>query len=271
MFPDIKIFDKVITWYSIMAILGILVCGYYIIRLSKKKKIDDNQVIIILLIAAIGVLVGSHILYGLTNIDLIKIFIKKFYKIDSFKLFIDCIIEIFGGSVFYGGLIGGLFFAFIYMKRKKLNIDIVSDLLTPIIPLFHIFGRIGCFLSGCCYGIESKIGFTYKHSMIELANGINRFPIQLVEASYNLILFILLTIFYKKEKFRGKLLYIYLILYPIGRFIFEFFRGDTYRGFIFGISTSQFISILLLIFSIIMLIIKRKKVRNEVNPVLDTL
>jgi len=259
MFPDIKIFDKVITWYSVMAIIGILVCGWYIIRFSKKRKIDDNQIIIILLISAIGVLVGSHILYGLTNIDLIIIFIKNFHKINSFKLFMDCIIEIFGGSVFYGGLIGGLVFAYIYMKRKKLNISLFSDLLTPIIPLFHVFGRIGCFLSGCCYGVESKIGFTYKHSLMELANNVNRFPIQLVEASYNLILFIILTVFNKKGKFKGKILYLYLILYPVGRFIFEFFRGDEYRGFIFGLSTSQFISILLLIFSVSMLIIEQTK------------
>ncbi|MBR6690961.1 MAG: prolipoprotein diacylglyceryl transferase [Bacilli bacterium] len=259
MFPDIKIFDKVISWYSIMAIIGIIVSGWYTIRVCKKKKIDDNQVIIILLIAAIGVLIGSHILYGLTKFDFLIKFIKNFHKIDSFKLFFDCIIEIFGGSVFYGGLIGGLISAYSYMKIKKIDIQFFSDLLTPVIPLFHIFGRIGCFLSGCCYGIESKIGFTYKYSLMELSNHVNRFPIQLVEASYNLILFIVLTVFYNKGKFKGKLLYIYLILYPIGRFIFEFFRGDYYRGFIFGISTSQFISILLLIFSVIMLLIKRKK------------
>lgn len=259
MIPDIKIFDKIISWYSIMAIIGILFCGWYVIKLCKKRKIDDNQIIILLLIAAIGVLAGSHLLYGLTNFDLIVTFIRNFHKIDSFKLFLDCIIEIFGGSVFYGGLIGGLISAYIYIKVKKLDMEFFSDLLTPIIPLFHIFGRIGCFLSGCCYGIESKIGFTYKHSMMELANNVNRFPIQLIEALYNLILFIVLTIFYKKGKFKGKLIYIYLILYPIGRFIFEFFRGDEYRGFIFGLSTSQFISVILLIFSIVMLMIKRKK------------
>lgn len=259
MFPDIKIFNKIISWYSVMAILGILFCGWYIVKFCKKRKIDDNQIIIILLIAAVGVLVGSHVLYGLTNFDLIITFVKNFHKIDSFKLFIDCIIEIFGGSVFYGGLIGGLLSAYIYMKIKKLDLNLLSDLLTPIIPLFHMFGRIGCFLSGCCYGIESKLGFTYKYSLMESANNVNRFPIQLVEASYNLILFILLTILYKKGKFKDKLLYIYLILYPIGRFIFEFFRGDEYRGFIFGLSTSQFISILLLIFSISVLIIKQIK------------
>lgn len=259
MFPSINVFGKVISMYNIMVIIGIIFCFLYVIYICKKKNIDDNKIIKVLLIGFIGVFIGGHLLYAITRIDLIVLFIHKIDRVDSFKLFIDCMHEIFGGSVFYGGLIGGLIASYIYIKKAKLDIDIVSDLSAPLIPLFHTFGRIGCFLTGCCYGIESKIGFTYKHSLMELANGVNRFPIQLVEASYNLMLFIILTIFYNKRKFKGKLIYVYLILYSIGRFIFEFFRGDEYRGFILRLSTSQFISIILLIYSATILIIKQKK------------
>ena len=259
MFPSINIFNKEISMYTIMIIIGVIVFGIYIVKICKLKKIDDNKIKTLLLISSIGVLIGSHLLYALTKIDLILLFISKIHIVNSFKLLIVCLLEIFGGSVFYGGLIGGLITAYIYMKNKKMNINIISDLCTPIIPLFHYYGRIGCFLVGCCYGIESKFGFTYKNSLNELANHVSRFPIQLVESFSNLILFIILYIFYKKEKFKGKLIYIYLISYSILRFIFEFFRGDSYRGFIFGLSTSQFISVLLLIFSIILLIVKRKK------------
>ena len=82
---------------------------------------------------------------------------------------------------------------------EKMDMKKTTDFLAPIIPLFHFFGRIGCFLSGCCYGIESKIGFTYKYSLVESANNVNRFPIQLVEVSYNMIIFVVLTILYKKS------------------------------------------------------------------------
>lgn len=259
MFPDIKIFDKVISWYSVMALIGIFFCGWYVLRICKRKKIDDNEIIISLLISSIGVIVGSHLLYAITKMDLIVEFIKNISKISSFKVIFNYLIQIFGGSVFYGGLIGGLIAFNIYAKRKKIDKNLFSDLLTPIIPLFHTFGRIGCFLSGCCFGVRSKVGFMYKHSAIEVANNVNRFPIQLVEATYNLILFLILNYFYKKKKFKGKLIYIYLILYPVGRFIFEFFRGDTYRGFLFGLSTSQIISLILLVYSLFMLIIKRNK------------
>ena len=60
-----------------------------------------------------------------------------------------------------------------------------------------------------------------------------------------LILFIVLWRLLEAKKQKGRLFLIYLLIYPVGRFILEFFRGDEYRGFIFGLSTSQFISILL--------------------------
>lgn len=259
MIPYITLFNKQITMYAIMAIVGILICGFFACYLIKKKNEDTNNMIELLLVAAIGILLGGHILYGITNINYIILVIDNFHKITSFQMLIEIIINLFGGSVFYGGLIGGIILGSIYIKKKKLNQKIYTDICAIIIPLFHMFGRIGCFLSGCCYGIESEIGFTYHNAIIESANNVNRFPIQLVEASYNLILFVLLYTLYKKEKLKGKLIYLYLILYAIARFVFEFFRGDTYRGFLFYLSTSQIISLIILILVPIIGIIEKKK------------
>lgn len=263
MVPNINILGKEITAYIIMALLGALITGFFACYLTKKENKNVNDTIIILLIAVLGVLIGGHLLYGITNMnELIKL-ITHFNKLRGFKAFISVLGIIFGGQVFYGGLIGGLIAGSIYISKKKLDKVFYFDLGAVTIPLFHFFARIGCFLSGCCYGIESSIGFKYKHSMIESANGVNRFPIQLVESGYNLLIFILLYILYKKEILKGKLLYLYLILYSVARFIFEFFRGDDYRGFLFGLSTSQIISIVLFVFATVMLIIKQKKISNE--------
>ena len=95
--------------------------------------------------------------------------------------------------------------------------------------------------------------------MIESANHVHRFPIQLVEAGFNLILFSVLLTLYKKERINGKLIYIYLLSYSVARFFFEFLRGDDYRGFLFGLSTSQIISILIIIFVGIIIVYKRIK------------
>ena len=258
MFPYFVLFSKQISMYTVMALIGGFLSGYIACKLIKKRGYNDNNMIVLLLISVIGVIVGGHILYGITNINKLYLFIIHIGNTPDIKTFFLALADIFGGSVFYGGLIGGILAGFIYIKKKKLPIDIFSDIATIIIPLFHFFGRIGCFLVGCCYGVESHIGFTYHHSLIETANHVNRFPIQLVEATYNLGLFFLLFYLYKKDKFKGKLLGLYLIIYPVGRFIFEFFRGDEYRGFLFGLSTSQIISILLLFVGIFILIRKEK-------------
>ena len=106
MFPYVTIFNKTVTSYAIMTSIGILVCLYYCIRVGKKQKIDDNILISIALIGALGAFIGMHLLYGLVNINLIKIVIKNIDKIDSFSTFINVIKLIFGGGVFYGGLFG---------------------------------------------------------------------------------------------------------------------------------------------------------------------
>lgn len=258
MFPYFVLFGKQISMYTVMTLFGVFSSGYIACKLTKKRGYDDNNMIVLLLIAAIGVAIGGHLLYGITNINKLYLFIIHIGNTPDIKTFFLALADIFGGSVFYGGLIGGMLAGYIYLKKKKLPMNIFTDIATIIIPLFHFFGRIGCFLVGCCYGVESDIGFTYHHSLIESANHVNRFPIQLVEAVYNLGLFFLLYYLLKNNKLKGKLLGLYLIIYPIGRFIFEFFRGDEYRGFLFGLSTSQIISVLLLIFGIFLLLKKEK-------------
>ena len=259
MIPYVNIFGKQISMYLIMTMIGIFASGPFAINEAKKKGKDSNEILVILLISAIGLFIGGHFLYGITNINILYKAIIHFNRIKSIKQFIDIFIYIFGGQVFYGGLIGGLLTACFYMKKKKCDSKLYFDIGAFTIPLFHFFARIGCFLSGCCYGVESHIGLKYNHSIVEIANGVNRFPIQLVESLFNLLLFIFIYILYKKEKLKGNLIYLYLSLYAIARFIFEFFRGDYYRGFLFGLSTSQIISLLILLFVIIGLIIKKVK------------
>lgn len=250
------IFDKQITSYTIMAIIGVLVSGVIASHLISKETKNDNDMINLLLISSVGVLLGGHILYGLTNIQLIIITFRNLHMIKTFADFIDVIINIFGGSVFYGGLLGGLLFGYGYLKKKKLNIKLYSDICAIIIPLFHFFGRIGCFLVGCCYGIESKLGIMYTHSLVESANHVRRLPIQLIEAGFNFTLFLFLYYLYTKNKGNGKLLRLYLGIYAVGRFVFEFFRGDDYRGFLLGLSTSQVISALIILYLLITLVKK---------------
>lgn len=258
MFPYFIVFGKEISTYIIASLVGVFASGIFAYQSAKKRSIDEIEMIIMLLTAAAGGILGSHLLYGLVNYGYIVILFNNLDKITSFSMLLNCLKEIFGGAVFYGGLIGGIIAGYVYAKKKKLEIHKYADISAVSIPLIHSFGRIGCFLGGCCYGKECSIGFIYTDSLIISANGVRRFPIQLLESSLNLILFFLLVFFLRKGLFSGKLIYVYLCTYPVIRFTLEFWRGDVIRGFIFGISTSQFISILLFVFAVFNLLYKKE-------------
>lgn len=245
MFPSFELFGKEISMYLVMSLVGMFAAGLFACYWAKKKSLSVDSVIVILLWSAVGVLVGGHVLYGITNIQYIPVVVEYIGKYDDFGDFFKDVVYIFGGSVFYGGLLGGMFAAWIYMRRKKLPMRRYTDVIAPAVPLFHAFGRVGCFCGGCCYGIESDFGFTSTHSLVPTGDGVSRFPVQLLESGLNLALFVVLAILLKKNVAKGKLLEIYLLSYAVIRFSDEFLRGDTYRGFVFGLSTSQFISLLI--------------------------
>ena len=257
MIPNIEFAGNVISWYQILILCGIFTAGIHGC-LSARKEHDYSEFIILCMFIFIGVLVGGPILYAIVNYQIIIDIVQNIDRIDSFQRFSSAILLIFGGTVFYGGLIGGLTACFIVIKKKN-KYRCYLDILAVNIPLFHAFGRIGCFLSGCCYGIESRIGFVYNHSLIESANGVNRFPVQLLEASLNFMLFFVLRYLYNKEKFKDNLLYVYLSLYATLRFFLEYFRGDTHRGIWLFLSTSQIISIFIFCFATFKIYTSSKK------------
>lgn len=247
MIPNIELFGKTITPYMLLALTGVLVILFFTQWVGKKRGLDDIHILYMLLFSFIGVLVGGHLLYGITNMQLIVYTLSNLQELDSFWAVIQRLALIFGGSVYYGGLLGALAVAFVYLRRNKLPMGPYSDTVCIAIPLFHFFGRMGCFLSGCCYGIQWEQGFVYQYSLAVSANGVPRFPVQLVEAVLNLLLFFVMYGCLKKGCLKNRLLALYLTVYPVYRFVLEFFRGDAYRGFLGPLSTSQIISVGILV------------------------
>lgn len=274
MFTTINIFGVELPYYGIMTGLGILACFFLLKFTSKKRKnIEQIEYVCIGLAGGICAFIMAHIVYGIAQFDKLCYIITHTDRLfESVQMFIFYFSDIFGGMVFYGGLIGACLGGFIYMKKAKLDVCEYSDTIAPCIPLFHAFGRIGCFLAGCCYGMESEVGFTYHYSVVESANGVCRFPIQLVESAENFILCAVLVAIlckYKNMK-HGTLIWIYGLTYPVIRFINEFFRGDfNERGYFGVLSTSQWISVMIFVFSLVMLLINLKKCNKIQNS--DTL
>ncbi len=270
MIPDFTFLNKTFSAYMLVATFGILLMLFFSYKTAKKQGLDEIHMLYLSLFSLIGVFFGMHLLYGIVNFKYIIHFFNHFFDNPSFGLFIDYIMVTFGGSVFYGGLIGGMLVAYIYIKKNKLDLRSYSDVAVLMVPLFHFFGRIGCFLSGCCYGIECDFGITYHYSAIEAANGVSRFPVQLLEALLNAAIFFVLWHLLRIGKAKGKLTLLYLLIYPTCRFILEFLRGDEYRGFVFGVlSTSQFISVILFILSVTALLVINKKEKQPAAKTQD--
>lgn len=271
MFPTFEIFGRVIGMYGVMTVIGGVFCVLVGLRLIKKFDIKFEDFVLVIIAAAVGVVIFAHIVYGISNIGVVVGIIQNFGILGFDKAF-SLLVACFGGMVFYGGFIGGAVGIVVYCKFSKILVrDEVLDIYAVLIPLFHTFGRIGCFLGGCCYGVESEFGFTaHGNTLNPSVNDVNRFPIQLLEASLNLVIFFVIWYLFRKGIMEKKLIFVYMLLYPPVRFTLEFFRGDTYRGFFLGLSTSQWISIILLVFSVVMLLIlSRKKKKPQTATVTE--
>ena len=270
MFPSFEIFGKPIATYGLCAALGIIACWIAGTKLIKKRGIVIYDFAVALVLAFFGMAIGAVLLYGVTNTGHIINIFADFGKLSDelgFWGVMELLVANFSGMVFYGGFIGAAVMLIIVTKHSKGlrgKRDDILDIYAVLVPLFHGFGRIGCFLGGCCYGIESDFGFTvHNNDSIPGLNGVNRFPVQLLESGCNFILFFVLLMMFRKHVMEKRLIYIYMLAYPIIRFLDEFLRGDTYRGILFGLSTSQWVSIILFIFAVIMLPVKNRKLKNE--------
>ncbi|HKM34384.1 MAG TPA: prolipoprotein diacylglyceryl transferase [Lachnospiraceae bacterium] len=205
---------------------------------------------------------NSDILYPMTFLCVVFGFAsaKLLFCIVEFKDFFNNPISVLSGNGFvvYGGIMGGALTAYIICRIKKLKFVEYFDLMLPSVALAQGFGRIGCFLAGCCYGREtdSRIGIMFTHSNFA-PNGIKLLPTQLISSGGMFIIAVVLFIYARKERRAGKVGALYLILYSIGRFLVEFLRND-YRGEVGFLSTSQFISLFILIFGIIIFIGKKR-------------
>lgn len=248
MFPYIHIFGFTATTYwlcSLAAFIAVVLFLY--LRNRKRKTFPWMDLFFMFLYGAIGAIVGAKVLHILTMIPPVAA------NFSNIQWSLDTVIQLLsGGGVFYGGFYGMLIGIWRYCRTYHFSLKKVFTLVTPAFPLFHMFGRIGCFLSGCCFGIPvpAPWGIAFTEA-ISAPNGIPLLPVQLIEAGCNLLLFLLLLVTEHYLKHKELNLFIYMIIYAVIRFTLEFFRGDLIRGIWFGFSTSQWVALATVIFSVL--------------------
>ncbi|MFH2137023.1 MAG: prolipoprotein diacylglyceryl transferase [Candidatus Omnitrophota bacterium] len=231
MYPVLwKIGNIYIYSYGCMVALGILVATYCCQYHAARRGLSEEKIVDLIFWVIIAGLIGGRLLYVLLNFgdysgDLGEVF--KLYK---------------GGLVFHGGFIAGLIAAILFIKTNKMPFWKTLDLIVLYVPIGHAFGRIGCFLNGCCYGRETSLGL----GIVFPGSDMCVHPTQLYSAVLLLILFVVLFFVERRKKYNGQIVFFYFILYGIMRFFMEFLRVDNFP--VLGVlSIAQVISIGLLI------------------------
>lgn len=153
-----------------------------------------------------------------------------------------------GGFVFYGSFVTIIPIVIWYLKKKSIPVLPMLDILAITTLVAQVFGRIGCFCAGCCYGLPTN---SFFGTVFPTSNNIAVHPTQLYEAFIVLCLMGLLLIIKKYNQFHGQTFLLYLSLYATSRAFLELFRGDK-RGYIIDgfLSHSQFIALLLIVTSL---------------------
>ena len=260
MLPYVHLFGKELPVYWLMSLAGISAVVVYILIRRKPLGLKAEDLIHIVLMGIIGAVIGSKALYLMTMLPFIVLnFEKIFGNLQILKALLT------QGSVFYGGLFGALLAIWLYCRKYSVNFKAASMLIAGGVPLFHFFGRLGCFSAGCCYGVEAAWGVVFTGSL-GAPNGVALIPVQLFESAANLLIFISVMLFQRRSKHPEQSLTVYLISYAACRFILEFFRGDLIRGVFFGLSTSQWISAgILLYFAVVSLLRRARRLGAQGN------
>lgn len=260
MFPELFSLGPVTLYtYGVLLAVAYLAGLQLAMRRAKARGMDPNRAMDLGIAIIIAALVGAKLLLVLVDFDRFRENPSEIFSI------------VRSGGVFYGGLIAAVAVAFWYMRRHRMALWTTCDIFAPGIALGHAVGRMGCLAAGCCYGHPTDLpwGITFTNpaaaANVGTPLGVPLHPTQIYESAAELgILVLLLATERRGRPFAGRTFWAYMLLYGVSRFAIEFFRGDP-RGLVFDVlSTSQFISVLLVPLSVAMLLYLGR--RGEVAP-----
>ena len=271
--------------YGVMLGSSLLFAWYFIMYMGKKIEGYNRELLASCFTwTAVGAIVGARLLYVLTNLE----------SYDTLGSWFDLRT---GGLVAYGGFLGGFLTAWAFWRIKRIPLLPFADLVTPTLASGLMLTRIGCYLYGCDYGrplgdeapgwLKSAGTFpkwntdafpafacdqtvsgspAYQHHlqeypdlMVDRATSLAVHPTQIYESTAGLVLFVFAVWLLVHRRFRGQVLVTVTAVYGLWRFFIEYLRDDPERGFAFGFSTSQLISLAIIPVCIIAYVHLRKR------------
>lgn len=262
--------------YGVMLGTSMIVAWYLIMYLGTRKEGLSRELMAnAFIVTAIVAIAGSRVLYVLTNPHEFSGQPMRFFALRE------------GGLVAYGGFLGGLLGSWVYWRNKNVSLLGWADVVAPGLCLGLFFTRIGCYLFGCDFGAPLEQGapgwlaelgtfpgpggghehgspaFVHHRQLglldASAAASLPVHPTQLYESLAGLVLFGAMLLVWRIRSFRGQVILALTMAYGIWRFLIEYVRDDPERGFYFGFSTSQLISLALVPVAALAYMMLRKK------------
>lgn len=282
MFPELfKIpgIDFTVNTYGALLALAFLAGLFVMARQAAADNLDKNRVYDLGLWVLVASLIGSKLLMIVTDWEDYQGDWRAFLSLDFLR----------SGGVFYGGFIGAVIASVIMMHIYKLPWWRTADAFAPGIAIGQAIGRLGCFSAGCCWGkpttafcgvhfsdkghettnvptivahLPAAIQKEWADKLGSLTAPVHLHPVQLYEVGATLVIFAILLVMARKRKFHGQIVLAYAILYAVARFTIEFWRDDP-RGALLGLSTSQFIALVIFVGGIIAYVYKSRTLKTS--------
>ncbi len=237
-----ELFGFQVYWYGILAAAGFLFGFGTASRRAPRAGLKSDDVYNLAPWIIVGTILGARLLYVISYWD------KEFAGKSPLH-----ILNMRSGLVFYGGLVGASLGTIFYARRTKLPLWRLADVMAPSVALGHAFGRVGCFMTGCCYGRPTELPWAVHFPPDHWTHGIGVHPTQLYESGLNLLFYFFMAWLFQRRKFEGQVFAVYLIGYALLRAFTESFRGDYTQHYLGGIATpGQTVSIFIIAAGIIL-------------------
>jgi phosphatidylglycerol---prolipoprotein diacylglyceryl transferase len=242
--------------FGVLLAAAYLAALWWLVRGARRSNVDPETVTSLGTWAIVGAILGAKALLFVRSAG------------DHTNGVADLWSMITSAGDFYGGFIGGLLAsALFFWSHPAVRFWKIADLCAPAIALGQAIGRIGCFMAGDDYGRPASVPWAVTFSDPEAASvggaplGVPLHPVQLYESVVCLALFLLLVRLGQRKHREGDLILAYTGLYAVARFVLEFFRGDSDRGFVLGglLSTSQFIGIGMFAAAVVLFLIRARR------------
>ncbi len=230
-----KIGPLALRSWGLMLLIGFALGYWLAVKRAQKYSVPKEYLLDLALYLLLAGIIGGRLVYVMLNIS--------FYIHNPLQ-----IVAIWnGGLSFYGSLGAGVITTIVFCRRRGISFFQMSDLITPSLALGYAFGRIGCFLNGCCYGIPTNLPWGVRFPSV--SPGEPHHPVQLYAFVANMVFLLLLLWFDgKRKKTQGQTFSLYMMLYPFYRILAEILRkGETAQILFDGITQAQLASAILLL------------------------